>query len=74
MASAHEVLKEALHEARLILRSPTLGTREDLRSLLRLAQTAADAGDGDVPNEQVLAAPLHWTGLTRLGLASERVA
>jgi hypothetical protein len=74
MASAHKVLKEAVHEAKLILSSPTLGTREDLRSLLRLAQTAVEAGDGDVPNEQVLAAPLHWTGLARLGLASEHVA
>ena len=69
MASAHEVLKEAVHEAKLMLSSPALGTSDDVRSLLRLAQTAVDAADGNVPNEQVLAAPLHWTSLTRLGLA-----
>ena len=69
MASAHEVLKETVHEAKLLLSSPALGTLDDVRSLLRLAQTAAAAEGGDVPNEQVLAAPLHWTSLTRLGLA-----
>jgi hypothetical protein len=70
MASGHEVLKEAVHEARLILMSPSLGTRDDLKSLLRLAQAALEAGDGDVPNEQVLKARLHPMCLMRLGLTS----
>jgi hypothetical protein len=69
MASAHQVLQETVHEAKLLLSSPSLGTAEHLRSLLGLAQKALEAGDGDVPNEEVLAAPLHWTSLTRLGLA-----
>jgi hypothetical protein len=69
MASAHQVLQETVQEAKLLLSSPSLGTPENLRSLLRLAQKALDAGDGDVANEEVLAAPLHWTSLTRLGLA-----
>ena len=69
MASAHHVLKEAVHEARLLLSSPSLGTPDDIRSLLRLAEAALDAGDGDLPNDAVLAAPLHATTLTRLGVA-----
>jgi len=68
MASAQHVLKEAVHEARLILSSPSLGTPDDIRSLLRLAEAALDAGDGDLPNDAVLAAPLHATTLARLGL------
>jgi hypothetical protein len=70
MASAHEVLKETVNEAKLLLSSPALGTLDDIRSLLRLAQTAVDAEGGEVANDQVLAAPLHWTSLTRLGLAA----
>jgi hypothetical protein len=69
MASAHHVLKEAVHEARLLLSSPSLGTPDDIRSLLRLAEAALDAGDGDLPNDAVRAAPLHATTLTRLGVA-----
>jgi hypothetical protein len=69
MASAQHVLKEAVHEAKLLLSSPSLGTSNDIRSLLHLAQAALDAGDGDLPNDAVLAAPLHTTTLTRLGLA-----
>lgn len=69
MASAQHVLNEAVHEAKLLLLSPSLGTTEDLRSLLRLAEAALDAGDGDLPNDAVLAAPLHATTLARLGLA-----
>jgi hypothetical protein len=69
MASAHQVLQETVQETRLLLSYPSLGTPERVRSLLQLALAALDAGDGDVPNEEVLAAPLHWTSLTRLGLA-----
>jgi hypothetical protein len=70
MASAQQVLQETVHEATLLLSAPSLGTTDHIRSLLRLAQAALDAGDGELPNEQVLAAPLHWTSLMRLGLAS----
>lgn len=66
--SAQRVLKEAVHEARLLVSAPSLGTPEDIRSLLRLAEAALDAGNGDLPTAQVLAAPLHPTSLERLGL------
>jgi hypothetical protein len=69
MASAQHVLKEAVHEARLLLLSPSLGSPDDIRRLLHLAEAALDAGDGDLPNDAVLAAPFHPTTLTRLGLA-----
>jgi hypothetical protein len=68
MVSAHKVLNEVVHELRIVLLSPSLGTPDDLRSLLNLARAAVDAADGHLPNEQVLAAPLHWTTLARLGL------
>ena len=54
----------------MLLSYPSLGTPQRVRSLLQLAMAALDAGDGDVPTEEVLAAPLHWTSLTRLGLAA----
>jgi hypothetical protein len=68
MASAHRVLQETIREANLLVSSPSLGTPETVRSLLKLAEAAVDAGEGDVPNEVVLAAQLHWTSLERLGL------
>jgi hypothetical protein len=68
MVSAHTVLNEVVYELRVVLQSPSLGTPDDLRSLLNLARIAVDAADGHLPNEQVLAAPLHWTTLARLGL------
>jgi hypothetical protein len=70
-ASAPEVLKETMREANLLISSPSLGTPENIRALLRLAETALDAGDGGIPNQEVLAAPLHWTSLGRLGLTHQ---
>ena len=68
MSPAPSVLKEAVHEVRLLLSAPSLGTSEDVRKLLGLAQAALDAGEGGLPVAQVLAAPLHPTSLERLGL------
>ncbi len=68
MTPAHSVLKEAVHEARLLVSTPSLGTPEDVRKLLGLAQAALEAGEGELPVAQVLAAPLHPTSLERLGL------
>jgi hypothetical protein len=67
MANARAVLEIALDEAGLL--AHTGGDPEkDILPIIRLAQEALKAGDGEIPDERVRDSGLHPAKLSRLGL------
>ncbi len=69
MAYAPDVLKQSIHDARLLVAAPSLGGPDDLRSLLSLAQSALAAGAGEIPDSEVRNAGLHSATLELLGVS-----
>jgi hypothetical protein len=67
MASAREVLDATVREAALL--ANTEATIDQVRPLLNLARDALDAGDGELPDEQVRESGIHPSVLTRLGIS-----
>jgi hypothetical protein len=66
VAQAPDVLKEAVGEAALL--AETGGQLEQLQALAKLARSALEAGDGEVPDDEVREGGLSPGGLARLGL------
>jgi hypothetical protein len=70
MAYAPDVLKQSIHDARLLVAAPSLGDADDLRSLLSLAQSALAAGAGEIPDSEVRNSGLHPATLELLGVST----